>query len=93
MSTIMDYDCSSFGPNSKQDVVYFMHFYRGGSVLDGSFDLYRIENDVLQSTVIKEDGTTFANKKTTGQRPHFCLLKKIIEPNNIKPFRTNVKVW
>jgi hypothetical protein len=92
-STIMDYDCSSFGPNSKQDVIYFMHFYRGGNALDGSFDLYRIENDVLQSTIIKEDGTTFADKKTTGQRPHFCLIKKVIEPNNIKPIRTNVKLW
>lgn len=92
-STIMEYDCSSFGPNSKQDVVYFMHFYSGGKALDGSFDLYRIEDNVLQSTVITEDGTTFTNKKTTGQRPHFCLLKKVIEPNNIKPIRTNVKLW
>jgi hypothetical protein len=86
---IKDTDCTSFGPTSKQDVVYFMHFYR----LDGSFDLYRIEDDVLQSTVIKEDGTTFADKKLTGQRPHFSILKKVIEPNNINPIKTNVKLW
>tara|TARA_B100000085_G_scaffold283899_1_gene315629 strand:- start:1024 stop:1632 length:609 start_codon:yes stop_codon:yes gene_type:complete len=89
-SSIIDgTDCTSFGPTSKQDVVYFMHFYR----LDGSFDLYRIEDNVLQSTVIKEDGTTFADKKLTGQRPHFSLLDKVITPNQIDPIKTNVKLW
>jgi hypothetical protein len=89
-SSIIDgTDCTSFGPTSKQDVVYFMHFYR----LDGSFDLYRIEDIVLQSTVIKGDGTTFADKKLTGQRPHFSLLDKVITPNQIDPIRTNVKLW
>jgi len=89
-SSIIDgTDCTSFGPTSKQDVVYFMHFYR----LDGSFDLYRIEDDVLQSTVIKEDGTTFADKKLTGQRPHFSLLDKVITPNQIDPIKKNVKLW
>lgn len=89
-SSIIDgTDCTSFGPTSKQDVVYFMHFYR----LDGSFDLYRIEDNVLQSTVIKKDGTTFADKKLTGQRPHFSLLDKVIKPNQINPIKTNVKLW
>ena len=89
-SSIIDgTDCTSFGPKSKQDVVYFMHFYR----LNGSFDIYRIEDSVLQSTVIKENGTTFAEKKLTGQRPHFSLLDKVIAPNQIDPIRTNVKLW
>ena len=88
-SSIIGTDCTSFGPTSKQDVVYFMHFYR----LDGSFDIYRIEDDVLKSTMIKEDGTTFAEKKLTGQRPHFSLLDKVIAPNQIDPIRTNVKLW
>lgn len=89
-SSIIDgNDCTSFGPTSKQDIVYFMHFYR----LDGSFDLYEIPDNVLQSTVIKEDGTTFADKKMTGQRPHFSLLDKVIARNQIDPIKTNVKLW
>lgn len=91
-SIILD-DCTSFGPTSKQDALYFMHFYRDGKPLDGSFDLYRIENDLLYSTVIKNDGTTFAEKQKTGQRPHFSLLKKVILPNNIQPVEKNVKLW
>lgn len=89
-SSIIDgTDCTSFGPTSKQDFIYFMHFYR----LDGSFDLYRIPDNVLQSTVIKKDGTTFAEQKATGKRPHFSLLEKVIAPNQIDPIKTNVKLW
>ncbi len=91
-SSVIKYDCSSFGPTSKQDIVYFMHFYRDGK-LDGSFDLYKISNEILYPAVIRKDGTTFKQDQETGRRPHFGLIKKVILPNNIKPIEENVKLW
>ena len=69
-----------------------MHFYRDGK-LDGSFDLYKISNEILYNAEIREDGTTFKQDQETGRRPHFGLIKKVILPNNIKPIEENVKLW
>ena len=92
-SSIIDRDCSSFGPTSKQDIVYFMHFYNDGKPLDGSFDLYKISNELLYNAVIRKDGTTFKQDQETGRRPHLGLIEQVILPNNIKPIEENVKLW
>lgn len=82
---------SSFGPKSKQDKLYFMHFYNDGNI-DGTFDIYEIPNDVLYSTYVNEN-ETFKQQQIQKRRPHLSLMKKVIYPNNIQPLEKNVKLW
>ena len=85
-------DLTSFGPTSKWNKLYFLDFYNGGN-LDGSFDCYQIDTDLIYNTIVnKGKNETFVDQQKQGRRPRLSL-KKIIAENNIAPIGKNIKVW
>jgi hypothetical protein len=91
-ATSIKEDLTSFGPESKWDDLYFLDFYRDGS-LDGSFDVYLIDSEKIYSQIInKKKNETFIDQQKQGRRPRLSI-KKIIRENNIKPIAENVRVW
>lgn len=91
LKTSIGYGPSSFGPKSKQDKLYFMHFYNDGNI-DGTFDIYEIPNNVLYSTYVNKN-ETFKQQQLQKRRPHLSLMKKVIYSNNIEKLAENVKLW
>lgn len=84
-------DCTSFGPKSKWDDLYFMDFYNNGN-LDGTFDLYLIPNELIYSLKTSKN-ITFVETQQRGLRPHIRLKKDVIIPNQIEPIEKKVKLW
>jgi hypothetical protein len=73
---------SSFGPSSKWDILYWLDFYRRGS-LDGSFDVYLIPDEIIYNMLINKI-ETFAQQQESKRRPR-TNIRKLIDDNNIKP--------
>ena len=91
-ATSIGKDLTSFGPKTKWDKLYFLDFYRNGE-LDGSFDCYEIDKELIYSTVVnKGKNETFRDQQNQGRRPRLSL-KKIIQDNNIQPCGVDIKVW
>jgi len=85
-------DLTSFGPTSKWNKLYFLDFYNNGH-LDGSFDCYQIDTDLIYSTIVnKGKNESFIDQQKQGRRPRLSL-KKIISDNHIAPIGRNIKVW
>lgn len=79
------YDCTSFGPTSKWDVLYFMDFVPNGT-LDGSIHIYKIDDkDIYDLVLNKEKQETFVMQQKQGRRPRLSIKKSIIESNGLKP--------
>ena len=82
-------DLTNFGPKSKFQKLIFLDFYNSG-VIDGKFKAYDIPLEILFSTKItanttlKERLESSASSNETKSRPHFSLIKKVIEPNEDK---------
>ena len=89
-ATSIDKDLTSFGPRTEWDDLYFMDFYRAG-VLDGSFDVYLIPNNLIYGRQVNE-GQTLRDQQEESRRPRMSI-KEIIQENKIKPLATNVRVW
>ena len=92
-ATQMEYDCTSFGPNTKQDKIIFMDFYNGGN-LDGTVDIYEIPYDLLKDVVVKKNGNvTFEQRKEEGKRPRLSLKRSVIIPNDLQPLYKSLRLW
>lgn len=88
----IEQDLTSFGPTSKWDVLYFLDFYRDGA-LDGSFDIYEIDKELIYSTVVhKGKNETFKDQQAQGRRPRLSL-KILIDLHSISPLATNIRIW
>lgn len=81
-------DCTSFGPRSTWDLLYFADFAPNGTV-DGIVKFYRIEDDNVYSLVLNtKKNETFRDQQEQGRRPRFSMQKSIIQPNKLIPERT-----
>ena len=84
-ATSVAYDLSTFGPRSVWDDLYLVHFLPNG-VLDGSYEVYKIDNDVIYSHKVNLN-ETFRDQQAAGRRPRLSLMRELIIPNEILPFR------
>lgn len=92
-ATQMKYDCTSFGPKSKQDKIIFMDFYNNGNI-DGTVDVYEIPYDLVSNVIVKQkEQITFEDRKKEGKRPRFSVKKFVIEPNDLQPLYKGIKLW
>jgi len=92
-STQMKYDCTSFGPKTKQDKLVFIDFYNDGN-LDGTVDVYDIPYEFITNVIVRQkDQITFEDRKKEGKRPRFSVKKFVIEPNNLQPLYKGIKLW
>lgn len=80
-------DCTSFGPTSTWDELYFADFAPNGYV-DGVVVFYKI--DVNFDTLVLNDrkGETFRDQQLQGRRPRFSMKKQLIEAYGIEPCLT-----
>lgn len=80
-------DCTSFGPTSTWDLLYFADFVPNGTI-DGEIWFYKIESsDVYNLVLNKKKGETFADQQKQGRRPRFSIKKYIIEAKGLQPVR------
>lgn len=85
-ATTIRHDLTSFGPDSVWDVIYLLDFYREGN-FDGSYDVYRIPNDLIYNHQVSST-QTFREQQEQGRRPRFSIKRSIIEMHNIRPIGT-----
>ncbi len=73
-------DLTSFGPNSKWDILIYMDF----SILD-QVSIYQIPSEKLYNKILNNDKQeTFKMQQEQGRRPRLSI-KKIIRENDIHP--------
>lgn len=86
-SSSISNDCTSFGPDSTWDDLYFLDFAPNG-VIDGQVDIYEIKQDL--SNIILNNGKkeTFKMQQREGRRPRLSIKNSIIKPNSLKPIKT-----
>ena len=70
-------DCTSFGPKTEWDKLYFMDFYSNGK-WDGTFHVYEIPN-VDNIVVNKGKNETVKDQKKQGRRPRFSIKTEFVE--------------
>lgn len=85
-SSSIEFDCTSFGPDSKWDDLIFMDFCPNGKI-DGHVDIYLIEQDFSKMVLDAKKNETFEDQQKQGRRPRFSIKKSIIIPNKLKPIR------
>ena len=80
-------DCTSFGPRSTWDLLYFADFAPNGYV-DGIVKFYKIEDsDVYNLVLNASKGETFRDQQEQGRRPRFSMQNSIIKPQGLAPER------
>lgn len=84
-ATSVENDLTSFGPKSVWDEIYWLDFYRDGR-LDGSFDIYKIPNNLIYSHRVNRT-QTFRQQQAERRRPRM-RIRQIIEENRIGPIKT-----
>jgi hypothetical protein len=82
----VDDDLTTFEPPAVWDELYWLDFYQGGSY-DGTFDVYRIPNDVILNFQISKK-KTFREQQKQGKISRLHVRKDIILKNDLKPDRT-----
>ena len=81
-------DCTSFGPKSTWDLLYFVDLAPNGYV-DGNVYFYEIDSvDIYDLILNKKKNETFSNQQEQGRRPRFSIKKRIIEEKQLKPVKT-----
>lgn len=81
-------DCTSFGPTSTWDLLYFADFAPNGTV-DGIVKFYKIEdNDVYNLVLNSKKHETFRDQQRQGRRPRFSIQSCIIKPKHLAPVKT-----
>lgn len=80
-------DCTSFGPRSTWDLLYFADFAPNGYV-DGIVKFYKIEDDAVYDLVLNASKhETFRDQQLQGRRPRFSMQGQIIRPRGLSPER------
>ena len=77
-------DCTSFGPTSTWDELYYVDFAPNGKV-DGKVDFYKIDIDFSGLILNAKKGETFRDQQLQGRRPRFSIKSQLIKAYNIKP--------
>ena len=78
-------DCTSFGPRSTWDELYFMDFATNG-IIDGIIDIYRLDFALENVILNAKKNETFRMQQEQGRRPRLSL-KKILKEKNEKPIK------
>lgn len=79
-------DCTSFGPNSTWDELYFMKFYPKSA--DGLVEIFDLSGIDFKGIILnKKKNETFKQQQEQGRRPRFSIQKEIINKRNIKPIK------
>ena len=79
-------DCTSFGPTSTWDELWFADFAPNGHV-DGTVDFYHISDDIYSIVLNKSKNETFKMQQEQGRRPRFSIKSCLIKPKNLKPIK------
>lgn len=80
-------DCTSFGPTSTWDLLYYADFAPNGYV-DGNVYFYEIDsNDVYGLVLNASKHETFADQQAQGRRPRFSIQSRIIKEKGLKPVK------
>ena len=79
-------DLTSFGPTSQWDEIYFLDFYREGR-WDGTFDIYKIDNELIYNHKVNEN-QTMRDQQKQKRRPRFSIFKEIVQRRGIRPIKT-----
>ena len=79
-------DCTSFGPTSTWDELYFADFAPNGQV-DGNIYFYKIDQDFSDLVLNKKKNETFADQQEEGRRPRFSIKDKLINENSFIPIK------
>lgn len=77
-------DCSSFGPTSTWDEIYYVDFAPNGHV-DGKVYFYKIDIDFSSLVLNAKKGETFRDQQLQGRRPRFSIKRQIIKAYGLKP--------
>lgn len=72
-------DCSSFGPRSEYDIIYFVDLAR-----QPYFEIYELLPEQI-SCVRMNANETFQDQQKKGKRPHFSIKEKIIQKHHLEP--------
>ena len=83
-SASIQYDCTSFGPTSTWDDLYYVDFAPNGNV-DGNVFFYKIDVDFSGLILNAKKKETFRDQQLQGRRPRFSIKRQIIDANNLKP--------
>lgn len=80
-------DCTSFGPTSTWDLLYFADFAPNGKV-DGEVWFYEIDSEAIYNLVLNnKKGETFADQQKQGRRPRFSIKRSIIKSKGLQPVK------
>lgn len=80
-------DCTSFGPTSTWDLLYFADFAPNGYV-DGNVWFYEVDSDDVYGLVLNnKKNETFADQQAQGRRPRFSIQSYIIRKKGLKPVK------
>ena len=86
-SASIEYDCTSFGPTSTWDEMYYVDFAPNGHV-DGIVSFYKIDMDFSDLILNAKKGETFRDQQLQGRRPRFSIKRQLIDEYNIQPCLT-----
>ena len=79
-------DCTSFGPTSTWDLLYFVDFIPNDTI-DGKVYIYKIEDDDIYNAVLNsKKNETFKDQQKQGRRPRLSI-QNIIRRKNLKPVK------
>ena len=76
-------DCTSFGPTSTWDEIYYVDFAPNGKV-DGKVVFYKIDRDFSGLVLNAKKGETFHDQQLQGRRPRFSMKSQLIKAYDIK---------
>lgn len=80
-------DCTSFGPCSTWDLLYFMDFIPNGTI-DGIVNVYQIDTTELFNIVLNaKKGETFKDQQLQGRRPRLSIQNQMIKSKDLKPIK------
>lgn len=80
-------DCTSFGPTSTWDLLYFADFVPNGKI-DGEIWFYKIDSEDVYNVVLNtKKNETFADQQRQGRRPRFSIKKEIIKKRGLVPVK------
>ena len=80
-------DCTSFGPKSTWDDLYYVDFAPNGFV-DGVVKFYKIDVDFSDFILNKKKRETFKQQQEQGRRPRFSIKQLLIDAYGLEPCRT-----
>lgn len=80
-------DCTSFGPKSTWDELYFMDFAPNGEI-NGKIEVYKIDKKLDNIVLNAGKKETFKMQQKAGRRPRFSIKSLIIDKYKLKPVKT-----